>query len=283
MKKLTILTAVFLILAGCTPQADTKEIDEVGKQNMELVKTMMQAYENEDIETLREVYSPDLVSDGPTIEEGIGLEKMLELNQQMFESVDSIMIKVTGMLPHTVEAEVDEDLAGDWVFFWAHMGWHHVESGKTVSMVFIILIGAVMFSRFIAWCNLSQVITDLITGLNLSAKGFMALILFFFFFLGFFIGALPLILVGVPIMYPVALSMGINPLWFAVLMVVNITAGASTPPVGVNLFTLKGVAPHIPIGTIYKGVFPFLLAIVLSLIIVFLFPSTATWLPSLMK
>jgi tripartite ATP-independent transporter DctM subunit len=158
-----------------------------------------------------------------------------------------------------------------------------IESGKTVSMVFIILIGAVIFSRFIAWCNLSKVITDVITGLNLSPGGFMALILFFFFFLGFFIGALPLILVGVPIMYPVALSMGINPLWFAVLMVINICTGASTPPVGVNLFTLKGVAPQIPMGTIYKGVLPFLLAIVVSLIIVFLFPSTVTWLPSLMK
>ena len=84
-------------------------------------------------------------------------------------------------------------------------------------------------------------------------------------------------------MYPVAITMGINPIWFAVLMVINIVLSASTPPVGINLFTLKGVAAHIPMGTIYRGVFPFILAAVVVIIIIFIFPFTVTWLPGLMK
>jgi ketosteroid isomerase-like protein len=132
MEKLTILTAVLFVLAGCAPRADTKEVDEVGKQNMELVMKMLQAYENEDIETIKEVYSPDVTSDGPSVGEGVGLEEMLESNKEMFEGVDSIRIKVRAMLPYTVDAEADEDLAGDWVFFWADIGWHVVEAGKTV-------------------------------------------------------------------------------------------------------------------------------------------------------
>ena len=158
-----------------------------------------------------------------------------------------------------------------------------VDSGKTVSMVFIVLIGAVMFSRFAAWCNLSGVITDIITKLNLSVGGFMTLIMFTFIFLGFFADAMPLILVGVPILQPVATSMGIEPLWFAVLMVISLTMGTMTPPVGINLFTLKGIAPQYPIGIMYRGVLPFILAVIVSLVIIFNFPSTATWLPNLLR
>jgi tripartite ATP-independent transporter DctM subunit len=168
-------------------------------------------------------------------------------------------------------------------FTWKSFAQSLQDSGKVISAVFLILIGALMFTRFAAWCNLSGVMADFITGLGLSPAGFMLLVLLTFFILGFFIDMMPLLLIGVPILYPIAVALGINPIWFGVLVVVVINLGASTPPVGINLFTLKGVAKDIPIGTIYTGVLPFVLATVVAICIIFAVPSLATWLPGILK
>ncbi|MFC1902197.1 TRAP transporter large permease subunit, partial [Chloroflexota bacterium] len=96
------------------------------------------------------------------------------------------------------------------------------------------------------------------------------------------IDIMPLVLIGVPLVHPAAVALGFDPVWFAVLLVLVIGVGVITPPVGINLFALKGVAPDIPIGTIYRGALPFVLATVLVVCIIFLLPSIATWLPGLL-
>lgn len=140
-----------------------------------------------------------------------------------------------------------------------------------------------MFTRFAAWCNLSSTVAELITGMGLSVTSFMLLVLLVFLILGCFVDLMPLMLIGVPIVYPVAMSMGIDSLWFAILVCLTINLGTLTPPVGINLFVLKGLNKEIPMGTIYQGALPFVLGTVVSLAILFAVPSLVTWLPAALK
>ncbi|MFC1864029.1 TRAP transporter large permease subunit, partial [Thermodesulfobacteriota bacterium] len=140
------------------------------------------------------------------------------------------------------------------------------EAGKVVSMTFLILIGALMFSRFMAWCNITGIATDLIKSLGLTPNGFVVLTLIVVFIMGFAIDILPLLLIGVPILHPIAMSLGIDPIWYAVLMVLTINLGDLTPPIGVVLFTLKVISKDLPIGVIFKGVMPFVLATMVAIV-----------------
>ena len=172
--------------------------------------------------------------------------------------------------------------------FWRRFTWKGftqalLDAGKTVSMVFLILIGGLMFTRFAAWCNLSSSVTELITGMGLSVTSFMLLVLLVFLILGCFVDLMPLMLIGVPIVYPVAMSMGIDSLWFAILVCLTINLGTLTPPVGMNLFVLKGLNKEIPMSTIYQGALPFVLGTVVALAILFAVPPLVTWLPAALK
>jgi tripartite ATP-independent transporter DctM subunit len=168
-------------------------------------------------------------------------------------------------------------------FTWKTFAQTLIEAGKVISMVFLILIGAVMFTRFVAWCNVSNTLTELILSADLSPTAFVLLVLLVFFGLGWFIDLTPLLLIGIPIAYPIAVSLGVNTIWFITLAIITINLGALTPPVGISLFTLKGMAQDIPIGTIYKGSLPFVLGTVIAIAIVFAVPPCATWLPGLLK
>jgi C4-dicarboxylate transporter DctM subunit len=152
-----------------------------------------------------------------------------------------------------------------------------------LSMILLIINGAVLFTRFVAWCNISDLVSDAMSGLGLSYHALVLIILAIFFILGFFVDVLTLTLIGVPIMHPIAVGLGADPVWFAMLVVLTLNLGALTPPVGLNLFTMKGMAQDIPIGTIYRGAIPFIMAAVVIIAIVFLVPSLATWLPGILK
>ncbi|MDD5702887.1 MAG: TRAP transporter large permease subunit [Dehalococcoidales bacterium] len=158
-----------------------------------------------------------------------------------------------------------------------------LDSGKTVSMVFLILIGALIFTRFAAWCNLSGSITSLINNSGLTASTFMVITLLVLMMFGFFIDIMPLVLIGVPILYPVATGLGINPIWFGIMFCIIINLGALTPPVGINLFVFKGMFKEIPMGIIYRGAIPFALGTFIAIVIMFVAPSIVTWLPGIIK
>lgn len=157
------------------------------------------------------------------------------------------------------------------------------DSGKVISMTFIILIGSLMFTRFAAWCNLSNSLRESIVNLNLGPMQFMAMVLFVLLFLGCFIDLAPLLLIGIPLLFPTAKSIGIDPIYFCVVTVIVINLGALTPPVGINLFVLKGIAKDVPIGKIYSGAWPFVGAAILAIIILYFIPSLTTWLPSVLR
>jgi tripartite ATP-independent transporter DctM subunit len=164
-----------------------------------------------------------------------------------------------------------------WKNFWQSL----MDAVKVLSMILLIINGAILFTRFVAWCNISDLVSDLINGLGLSYHAMVLLVLAVFFILGFFVDVMTLTLIGVPIVHPIAVALGADPVWFAMLVILTLNLGALTPPVGLNLFTMKGMAPDIPIGTIYRGAFPFIIAAVVVIAIVFVIPILATWLPSL--
>jgi tripartite ATP-independent transporter DctM subunit len=168
-------------------------------------------------------------------------------------------------------------------FNWTRIYQTFLESGKVISMTFIILIGSIMFTRFAAWCNLSNTLQDAILSMGLSSTLFMIVILAVFLFLGFFIDLPPLLLIGIPLVFPIAEAMGINPIWFGVITVIVINLGALTPPVGINLFVLKGVDKTIPIGKIYAGALPFVAGTIVAVVIIFVAPALTTWLPGMLR
>jgi tripartite ATP-independent transporter DctM subunit len=156
-----------------------------------------------------------------------------------------------------------------------------IDTAKVLSMLLLIVCGATLFTRFVAWCNVSQTATDALVGLGLEGITMMIFILVVFLILGCFVDVLTLTLIGVPIVHPMMVSQGIDPLWFAILILLVLILGSLTPPVGINLFTMKGMAPQIPMSVIYRGAIPFVIATVVAIVILILVPSLVTWLPSL--
>jgi len=162
-----------------------------------------------------------------------------------------------------------------------------IESGKdgllTSCMVMFIITGATVFGHFMAISNIPFILADWTAGLPLSTMSIMGIIIFMYFIGGFFMDSMALVVVTIPIFFPVVQELGFDPIWFGVIVVLVAEMGVITPPVGVNVFVIKGIAPDIPLGTIFRGIFPFLWAIIVLTILLMIFPEIATFLPSLLE
>jgi tripartite ATP-independent transporter DctM subunit len=158
-----------------------------------------------------------------------------------------------------------------------------LSSAKVISMFFLLIIGAVMFSQFMAWCHVSQEATNLLNNIGLPHLAVEGLIILVLFVLGFVMDGGALLLIAVPIIYPITTAMGADPIWFAVCVLIATDLGSITPPYALNIFALKGIAKEIPIGVMYTGIMPFVLASMVALVIVFFVPVLSTWLPNLLK
>jgi C4-dicarboxylate transporter, DctM subunit len=162
-----------------------------------------------------------------------------------------------------------------------------VESGKdglgTACMVLFIITGAVIFGHFLAVSSIPFLLADWIGNLPIPGIAVMAVIMCIYFIGGFFMDSMALIVVTVPIFYPIVQKLGFDPIWFGVIIVLTAEMGVITPPVGVNVFVIKGIAPDIPLELIFRGIIPFLTAIIILTIIITLVPQIATFLPSLVS
>jgi TRAP-type C4-dicarboxylate transport system permease large subunit len=138
-----------------------------------------------------------------------------------------------------------------------------------------------MFTKFVAWCNLTETVTELMAGI--PPHFLVVSILIIFFIGGIFIDILPLMMIGVPIVHPMAVAAGVDPLWFGILLCMIINAGSLTPPIGINLFVIKSTQKDIPMSVIFKGAMPFVYGSIIITIILYAFPPLITWLPSLLK
>lgn len=157
-----------------------------------------------------------------------------------------------------------------------------LDTTRTTAMIMLMVAGAMVFGRFIAISRLPFEMANWVSGLALPPFAIMSIILVVYLILGCFIDALAMILLTVPIFYPVVTDvLGYDPIWFGVIIVLVVALGVITPPVGMNVFIIKGVAKDIPLETIFKGVWPFVIALAVCLAILIAFPQIATFLPEL--
>jgi len=162
-----------------------------------------------------------------------------------------------------------------------------VEAGKeglqTSCMVIFIITGAVIFGHFMAVSRIPFLLAEWLGSLPIHPMAVMGIIVFIYFIGGFFMDSMGLIVVTVPIFFPIVEQLGFDPIWFGVIIVLTGEMGVITPPVGVNVFVIKGIAPDIPLERIFRGILPFLVALIVFTIIMMFFPQIATFLPSLVS
>ena len=153
---------------------------------------------------------------------------------------------------------------------------------RITCMLFVIVAGAVIFSHFIAVTKIPFLVSDWLEGLVFSRNIIMGIMILIYFIGGCFIDVLALILLTVPIFLPVVEGLGFDPIWFGVIIVLIAQIGAITPPVGVCVYVIHGVNPEVPLETIFRGTIPFLIAMIVCVVILIIFPQIALFLPELM-
>ena len=153
------------------------------------------------------------------------------------------------------------------------------ETLTTTTMIFFVLISAVTLNNLIVFSGIASGLSGLVSGLALSPMITMAVILVIYLVLGCFLYALAMILLTVPIFFPIVSSLGLDPVWFGIVVVMVVELGLITPPLGMNIFVIKGMTPEVPLAAIYRGVMPFVLAQIVLISIVFLVPVLVLWLP----
>lgn len=154
-----------------------------------------------------------------------------------------------------------------------------LETGQTSAMIFTILIGAITLNNLVIFSGLANALADFVSGLDMSPATVMLIILLMYLIMGCFLDALAMILLTVPIFYPIVLDLGYDPIWFGIIVVMVVELGLITPPIGMNVFVIKGMVQSVPLVSIYKGVLPFVVGQVVLIIAVFLIPEIALWLP----
>lgn len=153
---------------------------------------------------------------------------------------------------------------------------------RTSSMIFLIMIGAYIFGYFLTVSRLATTLATVVGGLNVSPIIIVLVILLIYALLGCVMDSLPMIVLLTPIFLPIIVQLGLNPIWFGVLMVMVMQLGLITPPVGLCVYVMGGIAKDTPLSTIFKGVLPFIIALIIMVFIVAFFPSLSTWLPGIL-
>ena len=154
---------------------------------------------------------------------------------------------------------------------------------RTSCMVMIIVASATVFGHFLAITELPTMLAKWLAGLPLPSWCVILFVGLFYLVAGCFVDSLALVMLTVPIFYPVVVELGYSPIWFGVLVVVITQMGVITPPVGVNVFVVSGIDRSIPIQDVFKGAMPFLLALAATVVLLIVFPGLATWLPGCVK
>lgn len=154
---------------------------------------------------------------------------------------------------------------------------------KTSGMIFTILIGAMIFGYFLAVTRLPFELASAVSELNVGRYYILAAILVVYLILGCMMVPMAMLILTLPIVFPLIVDQGFNPIWFGIITVRIFEIAQITPPVGINVFVIKGVADDVSMGTIYKGIFPFFIADLLHLALLIAFPQIVLFLPGLME
>jgi TRAP-type C4-dicarboxylate transport system permease large subunit len=157
-----------------------------------------------------------------------------------------------------------------------------VDSARTTAMLFSIVIGASLFANFINFTSLPGDLRDFVMQFQIHPIAVVIAICAIYVVLGTAMEELSMILLTVPVFFPLIQSLGFDPVWFGILVVCIVEIGMISPPVGMNVFVLRSVLPDVPTNTIWRGVTPFVLADVVRLAILIAFPALSLWLPRLL-
>lgn len=155
-----------------------------------------------------------------------------------------------------------------------------VQSAKLAAMVFFILTCGSVFGRMFALSGIPTLLAKFVSTLHVAPWILMAVIIVIYFIMGMFIDGIAMILITVPIFAPILSNLGYDGVWYGVLIVLVLCLGGLTPPVGLNCFYMKGFCKDVPLMTIFRGVWPFVIAIIICIILIMIFPGLATWLPT---
>lgn len=156
-----------------------------------------------------------------------------------------------------------------------------VDSARTTAMLFFILIGALMFAEFINYTSLPGDLKQLVLSMGASPVAVLTVICGIYLLLGTAMEELSMIVLTVPVFFPLVVALGVDPVWFGILIVVVVEIGLISPPVGMNLFVLNSMLPHVQQRTLFVGVLPFVVADVLRLALLIAFPAISLWLPTM--
>jgi TRAP-type C4-dicarboxylate transport system permease large subunit len=158
-----------------------------------------------------------------------------------------------------------------------------LESARITAMIFLIVIAGLIFSRFLLVSGFIGELRDIVLATKLGVSGFLMMTIVLFLLLGMFLDSVSLLVIAVPFLFPISQTLGINPIWFAVLIVKLIEIAAISPPVGLNLYAVLASADgRVTTGQLFKGVVPFLAIEVVILALLLAFPWIATILPETM-
>jgi C4-dicarboxylate transporter DctM subunit len=157
-----------------------------------------------------------------------------------------------------------------------------VETLKISCMVFVLVTGAIIFGRFLAVTRIPFIVADFAASLPVSPFVILAFVLLIYLIGGCVMDALGFLVLTIPIFFPLGMALGFDPVWYSIILTMVTTLGAITPPVGVNIYVVKALAPEISIGTIFKSVSFFLLACIISIIIIIIFPQIVLIIPEML-
>ncbi|HEY8359293.1 MAG TPA: TRAP transporter large permease [Ramlibacter sp.] len=166
---------------------------------------------------------------------------------------------------------------------WAILMQVLVESARTTAMLFTLLIAATLFANFVNFTSLPGDLKNWITQAGLSPVMIIVAMMAIYVVLGTVMEELTMVLLTIPLFFPIVTSLGFDPVWFGVLIVMIVQIGLISPPVGMNLFVLNALLPNVGLGQIFRGCWPFVLVMILTLGLLITFPQISLWLPSLMQ
>jgi tripartite ATP-independent transporter DctM subunit len=156
------------------------------------------------------------------------------------------------------------------------------DTTKISCMIMVIVTGAVIFGHFMAITRIPYMLADYVSSLPLPPHAIIGVIILVYLVGGCFMDALAMIMLTIPIFFPVVQALGFDPIWFGVVIVLITEMGVITPPVGINVYVVYGVARDVPLEKIFRGVFPMLISLFVCNLLLILFPQIALWLPGLM-
>lgn len=145
----------------------------------------------------------------------------------------------------------------------------------------MILAGAAVFGHVLTKMRIPQEIVELVVSFDLGVTGFLVAMMALIFVLGMFLESISIILITSPVILPVMQHLGINPIWYGILLTINLELAQITPPVGMNLFTIKAIT-RAPMGEIIRGAAPYVLLMIAAMALVMIWPQIALWLPGTM-